>query len=119
MSEALERLGVDPGSSTRRYVRERMKKLGVDTSHFEREVKWTKDVLERAVAASTNMCEVLRHLGLEVVGGHHTHISRRVRAYGRHLALPSAHPARQTVAAEDAGGIPRQAGGRPGPPHSE
>lgn len=92
LSEALERLGVDPRSSTRRYVRERMKKLGVDTSHFEREVKWTKDVLERAVAASTNMCEVLRHLGLEVVGGHHTHISRQVRAYGidtSHFQVPT------------------------------
>ncbi|MEU9222879.1 HNH endonuclease signature motif containing protein [Streptomyces massasporeus] len=83
LSEALERLGVDPRSSTRRYVFGRMKKLGVDVSHFEREgVKWTKDVLERAVAASTSVCEVLRHLGLEVVGGHHTHISRKIRAYG-------------------------------------
>jgi hypothetical protein len=31
-----------------------MKKLGVDVSHFEREgVKWTREVLEGAVAAST------------------------------------------------------------------
>ncbi|WP_086562169.1 HNH endonuclease signature motif containing protein [Streptomyces africanus] len=83
LSEALVRLGVDPKSSTRRYVHGRMKKLGVDVSHFEREgVKWTRDVLERAVAASTNMVEVLRHLGLEVVGGHHTHISRKIKAYG-------------------------------------
>ncbi|MFI6035666.1 HNH endonuclease signature motif containing protein [Streptomyces sp. NPDC051315] len=83
LSQALERLGVDPGSSTRRYIAERMRKLGVDTSHFEREgVKWTREVLESAVAASTNMCEVLRRLGLEVVGGHHTHISRRIKAYG-------------------------------------
>ena len=37
LSEALERLGIDPKSSTRHYIRERMKKLGVDTSHFERE----------------------------------------------------------------------------------
>ncbi|MET7682814.1 HNH endonuclease signature motif containing protein [Streptomyces sp. NPDC005423] len=82
LSEALERLGVDPGSSTRRYVLGRMKNLGVDVSHFEREgVKWTKDRLQTAVSASTNMCEVLRHLGLEVVGGHHTHISRRIKAY--------------------------------------
>ncbi|GAA2577287.1 hypothetical protein GCM10010304_17760 [Streptomyces roseoviolaceus] len=93
LSEALGRLGVDPRSSTRRYVFERMKRLGVDVSQFEREgVKWTKDVLERAVAASTNMCEVLRHLGLEVVGGHHTHISRRVKAYGidtSHFQVPT------------------------------
>ncbi|MFE1776333.1 HNH endonuclease signature motif containing protein [Streptomyces sp. NPDC059008] len=83
LSEALGKLGVDPRGSQRNYLRERMRKLGVDTSHFEREgVKWTKEVLEAAVSASTNMCEVLRHLGLEVVGGHHTHISRRIKAYG-------------------------------------
>jgi hypothetical protein len=83
LSEALVRLGVDPKSSTRRYVLERMKKLGVDVSHFQREgVKWTREALQEAVSASTNMCEVLRHLGLDVVGGHHTHISRRIKAYG-------------------------------------
>ncbi|WP_411076870.1 HNH endonuclease signature motif containing protein [Streptomyces sp. cmx-10-25] len=83
LTEALERLGVDPRSSTRRYVADRMRKLGVDTSHFEREgARWTWEVLEEAVAASTNMCEVLRRLGVEVVGGQHTHISRRVRAFG-------------------------------------
>ncbi|MGW5458462.1 HNH endonuclease signature motif containing protein [Streptomyces sp. NPDC003996] len=93
LSEALERLGVDPRSPTRRYVLERMRKLGVDVAHFEREgVKWTREILEEAVAASTNMCEVLRRLGLEVVGGHHTHISRRIEAYGidtSHFQLPT------------------------------
>ncbi|MFJ9814388.1 HNH endonuclease [Streptomyces sp. NPDC101151] len=93
LSEALERLGVDPRSATRRYVLGRMKKLGVDVSHFEREgVKWTREVLEQAVAGSTNMCEVLRRLGLEVVGGHHTHISRRIKACGidtSHFQVPT------------------------------
>lgn len=93
LSEALVRLGVDPRSSKRRYVHERMKKLGVDTSHFEREgVRWTREILQEAVSASTNMCEVLRHLGLEVVGGHHTHISRRIKVYGidtSHFQVPS------------------------------
>ncbi|MET7293610.1 HNH endonuclease signature motif containing protein [Streptomyces griseoloalbus] len=93
LTEALVRLGVDPRSSTRAYIRERMKRLGVDTSHFEQEgVKWTRDILQAAVSASTNMCEVLRHLGLDVVGGHHTHISRRIKAYGidtSHFRTPS------------------------------
>ncbi|MCW8381570.1 HNH endonuclease signature motif containing protein [Streptomyces justiciae] len=93
LSEALGRLGVDPKSSTRRYVFERMKKLGVDVSHFEREgVKWTRELLQEAVSASTNMCEVLRFLGLEVVGGHHTHITRRIKAYGidtSHFQVPT------------------------------
>ncbi|MFJ9004581.1 HNH endonuclease signature motif containing protein [Streptomyces canus] len=93
LSEALGRLGVDPRSSTRRYVLNRMKKLGVEVSQFEREgVKWTREVLEQAVSSSTNLCEVLRRLGLEVVGGHHTHISRRIKAYGidtSHFRLPT------------------------------
>jgi hypothetical protein len=93
LSEALGKLGVDPKSSTRRYVHERMKKLGVDVSHFEREgVRWTREILEAAVSASTNMCDVLRRLGLDVVGGHHTHISRRIKAYGidtSHFRVPS------------------------------
>ncbi|MEV0575825.1 HNH endonuclease signature motif containing protein [Streptomyces sp. NPDC050392] len=83
LSEALTALGVDPKSSTRRYVADRMRAMGVDTSHFEREgVRWTKDVLEPVVAASSSVYEVLRRLGLELVGGHHTNISRRIKAYG-------------------------------------
>ncbi|WP_405709678.1 HNH endonuclease [Streptomyces xanthophaeus] len=93
LTEALRRLGVDPKSPTRRYLHDRMRKLGVDVSHFEREaVKWSREVLAEAVAASTTMCEVLRRLGLDVVGGHHTHISRRVKAFGidtSHFARPS------------------------------
>ncbi|MFE5664730.1 HNH endonuclease [Streptomyces niveus] len=93
LSEALVKLGVDPRSSTRRYIRDRMKAMGIATSHFQREgTRWTRDVLAPAVAASTTMCEVLRRLGLDVVGGHHTHISRRVRALGidtSHFGRPS------------------------------
>ncbi|MFE9772928.1 HNH endonuclease signature motif containing protein [Streptomyces sp. NPDC005931] len=83
LSEALVRLGVDPTSSTRQYVLRRMRRLGVDVSHFEHEgAKWTKAVLEPAVARSTSVNEVLRRLGLAPVGGHHTNISRRIKAYG-------------------------------------
>ncbi|MFJ7202847.1 HNH endonuclease signature motif containing protein [Streptomyces sp. NPDC098789] len=93
LTEALKRLGVDPKGSSRRYLFDRMRKLGVEVTHFEREgVKWTREILSEAVAASTTMCEVLRRLGLDVVGGHHTHISRRVKAYGidtSHFQLPS------------------------------
>lgn len=93
LSEALTKLGVDPKSPTRRYLLDRMRKLGVDTHHFESEgVRWTKEALQAAVASSTTMCEVLRRLGLEVVGGQHTHISRRVKALGidtSHFSAPS------------------------------
>jgi hypothetical protein len=60
-----------------------MKRLGVEVSHFEREgSRWTTAILTEAVSASTHMNDVLRYLGLDVVGGHHTHISRRIRALG-------------------------------------
>ncbi|MFF8376944.1 HNH endonuclease signature motif containing protein [Streptomyces sp. NPDC015661] len=83
LTEALERLGVDPKSGSRRYLLDRMRKLGVDTSHFEREgVRWTREVLAEAVDASTSLGDVLRRLGVELVGGQHTHIGRRIKAYG-------------------------------------
>ncbi|CAL9559014.1 hypothetical protein SUDANB145_04581 [Streptomyces sp. enrichment culture] len=83
LTEALGRLGVDPRSWRRRYLFDRMRKLGVDVSHFEREnVKWTREILEAAVATSASVNDVLRRLGLDLVGGHHTHISRRIKAYG-------------------------------------
>ncbi|MFC9469100.1 HNH endonuclease signature motif containing protein [Streptomyces coelicoflavus] len=83
LSEALVRLGVDPKGWKRRYVFDRMRKLGVDVSHFEREgAKWTREILEPVVAESASVYEVLRRLGLDPVGGHHTNITRRIRAYG-------------------------------------
>ncbi|MEU7424181.1 HNH endonuclease signature motif containing protein [Streptomyces sp. NPDC040750] len=106
LTEALERLGADPRGSARRYVLARMRKLGVDVSHFEREgVKWTREVLERAVAASTSTCEVLRRLGLDVVGGHHTHIGRRIKAYGidtSHFRAPTRRGAPRRPSAPEA-----------------
>ncbi|WP_237405298.1 HNH endonuclease signature motif containing protein [Actinacidiphila reveromycinica] len=93
LSDVLRALGAEPAGPSRKYVRELLRRHGIDTSHLEREgTRWTREVLEPAVAASTNMCEVLRRLGLDVVGGHHTHISRRVRALGidtSHFVRPS------------------------------
>lgn len=101
LSEALGRLGVDPRGRSRRYLHDRMRKLGVDISHFVRETgaRWTREVLEPAVAASTSMTGVLRHLGIEVVGGNHTHISRRIKAFG----IDTSHFRRQPRT-----GVPKQ-----------
>ncbi|MDQ0843035.1 HNH endonuclease [Streptomyces sp. V1I6] len=84
LSEALGKLGVDPKNKARRaYLRDRFRRLGVSTSHFEREGhRWSRERLDAAVRKSTNMCQVLRALGLDVLGGQHTHISRRIRALG-------------------------------------
>ncbi|MET9563154.1 HNH endonuclease signature motif containing protein [Streptomyces tauricus] len=83
LSEALGRLGVEPRSSRRDYIRGRLEKLAVDTSHFQREgTRWTKEILEPVVASSKSVNEVVRRLGLDSVGGHHTNITRRIKAYG-------------------------------------
>ncbi|MFG1670638.1 HNH endonuclease [Streptomyces sp. Y7] len=126
LSEALERLGVDPKGWRRRYIHERMKKLGVDVSHFEREgAKWTRQVLEPVVAVSTSVNEVLRELGLEVVGGHHTNISRRIKLYGldtshftpavrteRHRNNQRRHTAEEILVDESSAGAGRVPGSR-------
>jgi hypothetical protein len=91
LSEVAERLGLETNGSQRSYLRLQLKRLGVDISHFVREVKWTEEILQAAVAKSTSMNEVLRNLGLNVVGGNHTHISRKVAAYGidiSHFRVP-------------------------------
>ncbi|MFZ4190189.1 HNH endonuclease signature motif containing protein [Streptomyces pseudogriseolus] len=69
MTEALEGLGVDPKSWKRRYIFDRMRKLGVDVSHFEREgAKWTRQMptaeeLRSAVAESISIAGALNVLG--------------------------------------------------------
>lgn len=100
LSEALSKLGVDPKNASRRkYLQERLRTLRIDTSHLEREgTRWSRDDLEAAVSASTSICGVLRILGLDTVGGQHTHISSRVRVLG----ISTAHftgPARPEGAA--------------------
>ncbi|MFI9357037.1 HNH endonuclease signature motif containing protein [Streptomyces lydicus] len=38
LSEAVGKLGVDPKGASRRYLRERMRSMGIDMSHFERQL---------------------------------------------------------------------------------
>ncbi|MFB6395514.1 hypothetical protein [Polymorphospora lycopeni] len=45
-------------------------------------VKYTKQVLAEAVAASHSMAGVLRHLGLPLNGGSHAHLRRRIDILG-------------------------------------
>jgi hypothetical protein len=45
-------------------------------------VKYTREILNEAVAASTSMAGVLRHLGLRLNGGAHAHLRRRIDQLG-------------------------------------
>jgi hypothetical protein len=44
--------------------------------------KYTRGILSEAVAASTSMADVLRHLGLRQNGGAHAHLRRRIDQLG-------------------------------------
>ncbi|WP_433793631.1 hypothetical protein [Actinoplanes sp. CA-252034] len=62
--------------------------------------KYTRDMLTEAVAASTTMTSVLRHLGLRLNGGSHAHLRRRITQLGIDTShflgvrMPGAHAAR-------------------------
>ena len=45
-------------------------------------MKYTLDALAAAVAASTSIAGVLRHLGIKPTGGSHAHLSRRIKRLG-------------------------------------
>ena len=44
--------------------------------------KYTRDALAAAAAESSSVAGVLRHLGIPMSGGMHTHISRRLKHFG-------------------------------------
>lgn len=44
-------------------------------------MKYTREILAAAVARSTSLNDVLRHLNVDVVGGYHTHISRQLKKH--------------------------------------
>ena len=70
-------------------------------------VRYTRQMLADAVAASTSVAGVMRQLGLRPVGGHHTHISRRIKSLGIDTShfLGQGHrksmPSRNRLRAED------------------
>ncbi|MFF2640717.1 HNH endonuclease [Streptomyces niveus] len=83
LDDALRRCGRTPTSGNRRYARQKMAEWGIDTAHFASgRVRHTEGRLRTAVAESTSVKAVLRHLGINPVGGNHSHISRRIVALG-------------------------------------
>ncbi|WP_043264504.1 hypothetical protein [Streptomyces sp. CT34] len=81
--EMVRRLGGTPTPGNRRYLRAKLREAGIDTSHFTPQgVRHTEARLRELVACSRSVAEVVRRLGLDPVGGHHTHIGRRIRSLG-------------------------------------
>lgn len=83
IDEAVRWCGGRPTPGSRRYLRQKMAEADVDISHFATSrVRHTEERLRAAVAVSTSIKDVVRHLGINQVGGNQTHISRRIATLG-------------------------------------
>ncbi|SHK92632.1 HNH endonuclease [Actinacidiphila paucisporea] len=83
LDDAVRHCGGSPTPGSRRYLRRKLTEAGIDVSHFATgRVRHTESRLRAAVAASSSIKDVVRHLGISQVGGNHTHISRRIAALG-------------------------------------
>ena len=72
-------------TESRRGVKARISRLGLDVSHFSRfrqPTGWTAEDLRAAVGSSTSIAQVLRALGLQQAGGNYEHVRRRISELG-------------------------------------
>ncbi len=94
--EAVSWFGHEPTAGARAYLRQKMKRTGVDTSHFAPTgVRHTEARLRELVVTSQTVKEVVRKLGISPVGGNMAHIGRRIAELGidtSHFAQPKSSP---------------------------
>lgn len=109
--EVLRRLDLNPGSSAaKRSIRSHVEHLGLDTSHFTGQRRWTEAELIDAVAASRTWVEVQAVLGLS--GGSSTsllkgHAVRLGLAVGHFTGLAQAQTDGFLVPVPDLALLPR------------
>ena len=79
---ALHRLGLKPGGGSHYDLRNRVRELGLDTSHFTApgQRPWTEGELREAVAASDGIATLLAKLGLPPTGAARQRLGRELRA---------------------------------------
>lgn len=70
-SDVIRALGLAESGSARSQLRRAADRAGVERRHLDRSGRrrWTDEQLVEAVAASRNLAQVFRHLGLQVGGG--------------------------------------------------
>ncbi|MFC4114737.1 HNH endonuclease signature motif containing protein [Nonomuraea zeae] len=100
VTEVLSLLGLGSSGGRRASLQRRIAALGIDTSHFRRtpRSKYTIERLSAAVAVSTSVNEVLDRLEIPRSGGAHSHISRRIKAFGIDISHFSHLPGRRPAA---------------------
>jgi TPP-dependent indolepyruvate ferredoxin oxidoreductase alpha subunit len=94
LSQVMERMGIDRGGGSQyRTVRQAIKGLNLDTSHFIRgnqatiPRRYTDNQLAGAVQDSSSIAQVLVRIGLVPRGGNYRHVRRIIQA----LQLDTSH----------------------------
>ncbi len=83
LGEVLTNLGLEDNPKRRTYASERIRALGLDTSHFQHHsTLYTDEALRVAVASSVTMVEAATKLGAKPVGGTIHHLKRRADRLG-------------------------------------
>ncbi|MFF3786518.1 HNH endonuclease [Streptomyces sp. NPDC001933] len=87
--DVLRRLGAPLGSRSLRYVRDRLKHYGIDTSHFAEEAlpsrgrrAYPKELLTEAAARSRSIREIFEHMGLPPSDSPYGYLRRRIDRLG-------------------------------------
>lgn len=87
--DLLRRLDVPLGSGPYRYLRDRLRQYGIDTSHFDNEPlprrkphSYSRERLAEAAASSHNIREMLEFMGVAPYDSVYTHLRRKLDRFG-------------------------------------
>ncbi|MEB8337914.1 HNH endonuclease [Streptomyces endophyticus] len=87
--DLMRRVGAPMGSKPYNYLRHRLVRYGIDTSHFQEEAlperpkrSYGKEVLAEAASCSTSIREMFVHMGIPPEDGPYQHVKRRLAHFG-------------------------------------
>ncbi|MFK4064915.1 HNH endonuclease signature motif containing protein [Streptomyces sp. NPDC029674] len=87
--DMMRRLGTPMGSGPRRYLRDRLRHYGIDTTHFREEPlperparSYTKEILADAAAHSFSIRDMFVHMGIPPEDGPYWHVRKKLDRFG-------------------------------------
>ncbi|MEU7646614.1 HNH endonuclease signature motif containing protein [Streptomyces huasconensis] len=103
--DMMRRLGMPMGAGPRRYLRERLRHYGIDTSHFREEPlperpsrSYSKEVLADAAVHSQSIRDMFVHMGIPPEDGPYWHVKKKLDQFG----IDTSHFTRRRAKATDA-----------------
>ncbi|MEU1015940.1 HNH endonuclease signature motif containing protein [Streptomyces sp. NPDC005898] len=87
--DMMRRLGMPMGAGPRRYLRDRLRHYGIDTSHFREESlpsrpsrSYSKEILADAAARSFSIRGMFVHMGIPPEDGPYWHVRKKLEQFG-------------------------------------